>query len=70
MSAENVLQAFNMSVKNRSYKEELIHHSDRGLQYYSSIYQKALSKNKVKLSMTDGYDCYQNTLAERINGIL
>lgn len=20
--------------------------------------------------MTDGYDCYQNTLAERINGIL
>ena len=20
--------------------------------------------------MTDGYDCYQNTLAERVNGIL
>ncbi|WP_323930733.1 hypothetical protein, partial [Aeromonas veronii] len=24
----------------------------------------------VKCSMTDGYDCYQNTLAERVNGIL
>lgn len=24
----------------------------------------------MKASMTDGYDCYQNALAERINGIL
>ncbi|MGF1851724.1 integrase core domain-containing protein, partial [Vibrio satsumensis] len=24
----------------------------------------------VSCSMTDGYDCYQNALAERINGIL
>uniref|UniRef100_UPI003B9E7EBF integrase core domain-containing protein n=2 Tax=Aeromonas TaxID=642 RepID=UPI003B9E7EBF len=24
----------------------------------------------VKCSMTDGYDCYQNALAERVNGIL
>ena len=70
MSAENVVQAFKMAVKDRTSKEELIHHSDRGLQYCSSIYQKTLSINKVKPSMTDGYDCYQNALAERINGIL
>ncbi|ROV55491.1 transposase, partial [Vibrio ponticus] len=24
----------------------------------------------IKPSMTDGYDCYQNALAERVNGIL
>ncbi|MBY7865685.1 integrase core domain-containing protein, partial [Vibrio fluvialis] len=24
----------------------------------------------VTCSMTDGYDCYQNALAERVNGIL
>lgn len=70
MSAENVVKAFKMAVKNRISDKELIHHSDRGLQYCSSIYQDALAKNKVKPSMTDGYDCYQNALAERINGIL
>ena len=70
MSAENVVQAFNMAVKNREIYDKLIHHSDRGLQYCSAIYQKALLKNNVTPSMTDGYDCYQNALAERINGIL
>lgn len=70
MSAENVVQAFYMAIKQRKYKNELIHHSDRGLQYFASIYQKALAKHNVKPSMTDGCDCYQNTLAERINGIL
>ena len=69
MGAENVVQAFNMAVKNRRSNEELIHHSDRGLQYCSAIYQKALLQNNVKPSMTDGYDCYQNALAERINGM-
>lgn len=66
----NVVQAVNMAVKNRNGYEELIHHSDRGLQYCSTTYQNALLKNKVKPYMTDGYDCYQNGLAERVNGIL
>ena len=70
MGAENVVQAFNMAIKNRKSKELLIHHSDRGLQYCSAIYQKSLLKHNVKPSMTDGYDCYQNAIAERINGIL
>jgi len=70
MSAENVVKAFNMAIKQRQSYKELIHHSDRGLQYCASIYQNALQKHHVKPSMTDGYDCYQNALAERINGIL
>lgn len=70
MSAEHVVKAFNMAVKNRRTNQELIHHSDRGLQYCSALYQKALKKHQVRPSMTDGYDCYQNTLAERMNGIL
>ncbi|WP_345104385.1 integrase core domain-containing protein, partial [Mucilaginibacter panaciglaebae] len=48
----------------------LIHHSDRGLQYCSAQYQQLLAKHHITPSMTDGYDCYQNALAERINGIL
>ena len=59
-----------MAVKQRQMNKELIHHSDRGLQYCASVYQNALKKHNVKPSMTDGYDCYQNALAERINGIL
>ncbi|MCW6028482.1 integrase core domain-containing protein, partial [Stenotrophomonas sp. SRS1] len=33
-------------------------------------YQKIHAKHGVTCSMTDGYDCYQNALAERVNGIL
>ncbi len=70
MNAENVVKAMIMANKNRSTDKNLIHHSDRGLQYCSAIYQKELEQNNIRPSMTDGYDCYQNALAERINGIL
>lgn len=70
MNAENVAKALKMAVKNRITNNSLVHHSDRGLQYCSDYYQKILSKSNIKPSMTDGYDCYQNALAERINGIL
>lgn len=70
MSTENVVQALKMAIKQRITNYPLIHHSDRGLQYCSYIYQLVLNKNKITPSMTDGYDCYQNALAERINGIL
>ncbi|WP_435254505.1 IS3 family transposase [Tenacibaculum sp. A30] len=70
MSAENVVKALTMAIKNRVTSEPMIHHSDRGLQYCSAIYQNKLAEKGIKSSMTDGYDCYQNALAERINGIL
>jgi len=70
MSAENVVKALKMAIKNRKSILPLIHHSDRGLQYCSKTYQDVLEKNNITPSMTDGYDCYQNALAERINGIL
>lgn len=70
MNAENVVQALEMAVKERLTSNALIHHSDRGLQYASEIYQKRLMVESILPSMTDGYDCYQNALAERINGIL
>ncbi len=70
MSAENVVQALKMALKQRITNNPLVHHSDRGLQYCSSIYQNELRSRSVTPSMTEGYDCYQNALAERINGIL
>ena len=70
MSSENVVKALKMAVKNKKTNKPSIHHSDRGVQYCSDLYQKELAKNNITPSMTDGYDCYQNALAERVNGIL
>lgn len=70
MSSENVVKALKKAIKNSGNVHQTIHHSDRGVQYCSNIYQNVLKKNKMICSMTDGYDCYQNALAERINGIL
>ena len=70
MKAESVVQALELAATNRLTPVDLIHHSDRGMQYCSELYQKRLAANGMQPSMTDGYDCYQNALAERINGIL
>ncbi len=71
LSADGAIKALKMGLKKRSYKEQdLIHHSDRGLQYCCDNYQKILTKKKVKCSMTESYDPYANAVAERVNGIL
>lgn len=70
LRTEGVAQALKMAISKRESELPLIHHSDRGLQYCSQEYQSILANHKIRPSMTDGYDCYQNALAERINGIL
>ena len=49
---------------------QLIHHSDRGIQYCSHEYVKLLQDNNIKISMTEDGDPRDNAIAERINGIL
>jgi len=70
LSTDGVVKALKMAIRSRSSRLPLIHHSDRGLQYCSQQYQQIHHKNTITCSMTDGYDCYQNALAERVNGIL
>jgi len=70
LATEGSLRALKMAIKQRKYKNELIHHSDRGLQYCSNDYQKTLKKKKIIPSMTESYDPYANAIAERVNGIL
>ena len=48
----------------------LVHHSDRGIQYCSNQYVNELKKRKIKISMTEENHCYENAMAERVNGIL
>ena len=71
LSAKGAIKALKMGLKQRSYKtHDLIHHSDRGLQYCCDDYQEVLIKKNVKCSMTESYDPYANAVAERVNGIL
>ena len=64
------LRALKRALKQLPAKQNLIHHSDRGLQYCSNQYVKMLLDYKVKISMTEENHCYENAIAERVNGIL
>jgi putative transposase len=48
----------------------LIHHSDRGIQYCCADYVKLLKENNILISMTENGDPRENAIAERVNGIL
>ncbi|QNK79074.1 IS3 family transposase [Winogradskyella sp. PAMC22761] len=50
--------------------KQLIHHSDRGIQYCSNVYTQILKRKKIDISMTEENHCYENAMAERVNGIL
>lgn len=59
-----VLDALSMAVGRRKPKPGLIHHSDRGSQYASDDYQKALAKQGMRCSMSRKGDCWDNAVAE------
>jgi len=48
----------------------LIHHSDRGIQYCSYAYVQLLQEHKIEISMTQNGDPLENPVAERVNGII
>lgn len=47
-----------------------IHHSDRGSQYCCHEYVEVLQARGLSISMTEENHCYENSCAERVNGIL
>ena len=71
MKAELVINALKMAKKNCIHNQkEIIHHSDRGIQYCCPAFSDYTNKNGFVLSTTQQYDPYENAVAERINGIL
>jgi len=64
------LGAFNRARRTARPAAGLVHHSDRGIQYCSNQYVNELKKRKIKISMTEENHCYENAIAERVNGIL
>jgi len=47
-----------------------VHHSDRGCQYCCHEYVQMLNNRGLEISMTEENHCYENAMAERVNGIL
>jgi transposase InsO family protein len=71
LTSEGALNALKMATKSEGVKRnELIHHSDRGIQYCCNDYVNYLNGCAINISMTENGDPYENAIAERINGIL
>jgi putative transposase len=71
MNTEEMKKAYEMAIANRIYpNSNLLHHSDRGLQYCSGEYVKLSNDHGIAISMTENGDPYENALAERMNKTL
>jgi len=64
------LRAFKRALWQSQPGANVIHHSDRGIQYCSNQYVGELKKSGFQISMTEEKHCYENAVAERVNGIL
>lgn len=74
LESVETIQALKMAItglnKEPGSDFELIHHSDRGVQYCQHEYVKLLKTNDIKISMTENGDPLENSIAERLNGII
>jgi len=71
LQAVETLTALEMALSNLDeLPANLIHHSDRGIQYCSSGYVKLLQDYGIGISMTENGDPRENAIAERLNGII
>ncbi|WP_082379217.1 IS3 family transposase [Pseudalgibacter alginicilyticus] len=70
LELKGCVRALNKALYQTKSTKDLIHHSDRGIQYCSNVYTQVLKRNKIDISMTEENHCYENAMAERVNGIL
>ena len=70
LESQGALRALSMSLKALPAGSDVIHHSDRGCQYCNHAYISTLERKGIRVSMTEVNHCYENSQAERLNGIL
>jgi putative transposase len=70
LAIDGAIRALKMTIKQCPEPEGVIHHSDRGIQYCCKEYVRILKRHKMEISMTEENHCYENAMAERVNGIL
>jgi len=62
LSSELAITALNMAIATRN-TEDLIHHSDQGIQYTCKDYIKILKDNAIRISMSRKSNPYDNAIA-------
>ena len=60
------LRALRRAVELRRPARGMVHHTDRGAQYCSNAYRKALEAAGVAVSMSRSGDCWDNAMAESL----
>lgn len=70
LEAEGCLAALEQALGQLPDGKYPIHHSDRGCQYCCHAYVERLQARGMAISMTETMHCYENAMAERVNGIL
>jgi putative transposase len=70
MDTDMVQAAWQMAVLGRRPPPELLHHSDQGSQYTSSLYLEGLTAAGTQLSMSGVGNCYDNAVIESFFGTL
>jgi transposase InsO family protein len=68
LRTELCTDALEMALRGRKPGSELIHHSDRGVQYASIDYRRLLQAHDVTISMSRCGDCYDNAAMESFWG--
>lgn len=73
LRADLAIDALEMAIFNRKQQgadlSELIHHSDRGVQYLSIRYSQRLADNDIVASVGSKGDSYDNAMIESFNGL-
>jgi len=64
MRAELTCNALEMALMHRRPEGELLHHSDRGVQYASHAYRDLLREHGIEASMSRKGNCYDNAVTE------
>jgi len=70
LESEGCVRALDVALRALPANQHPIHHSDRGCQYCCGEYVSRLQARGLPISMTEVLHCYENALAERVNGIL
>jgi len=70
LEVEGCLRTLTMAIAGLPEAATPILHSDRGSQYCSHPYVNQARERGLIMSMTEENHCYENALAERVNGIL
>jgi putative transposase len=61
---ETVIPAWRMAIVNRPILEEIIFHSDRGIQYACKAFRNLLTNKLITQSMSRKGNCWDNAVAE------